>query len=129
MPRINVRLDDVESGFATFPKGSYRVEIQESSKLAIAKASGEGKIQWVGKCLEGELEGKLISWNTSLQPQALWNLKAMLEVVGLMWEEDGFELEDAFHRILIIDTEPYHYAEDPPDVMRNQVSGYRKVAA
>ncbi len=127
MTRINVKLDDVESGFETFPDGSYKVEIQPSSKLKTAKASGAGKISVIAKCLEGEMEDRLISWDCSLQDQALWNLKSMLEAVDLEWEEDGFELEDLFGKVLIIDVTTYHWKDDPPGVMRNSVDAYHHV--
>jgi len=101
MSRINVKLNDVQSGFEVYPDGLYLVEIQESSKTKKSKA-GNLMILWIGKITEGEYENKLISWNTVLTEEALWNLKAMLEAVGLEWDEDGFELEDAFGKELII---------------------------
>lgn len=124
MPRIKVNLEEVESGFATFPEAAYHVQIQPSSKLGLAKGSNMPTIKWIAKCMEGEMEGKLISWNTSLQPQALWNLKSMLEAIDLDFDEEGFELDEAFESELFIDVVPYHFEDDPADVMRNQVTGY-----
>ena len=128
MARINVKLDDVSSsGFEVFPDGSYRVEIQPSSKLTQFK-SGSAGIRWIGRCVEGEMEGKLISWNSSLLPEALWNLKSQLEAMGFEWDEEGFELEDTFGGELIIDVSSYHYEGDPPEVYRNQVDAYHPVS-
>ena len=99
MPKINVNLTNVEGGFGIYPDGIFLVEIQESSK--VKRSSNGAYIMWIGKILEGpnnidvDVEGKLISWNTSLQEQALWNLKDLLEKLGLTWDEDGFELDDA----------------------------------
>ena len=123
MPRINVKLDDVESGFETYPEGSYLVELQETSKIAKSK-SGFPKVIWISKILEGEFEGKLLSWDTSLQDQALWNLKGMLEQIdGVEWDEDGFELDDCTYQKLIVDV----IVEEWEGTPRNYVRGYHKV--
>jgi len=120
MPRIQVRLDDVESGFAVYPDDKYLVEIQESSKIKKSKESGNNMILWIGKILEGEYEGKKIAWNTVLTEDSLWNLKEMLEKVGLEWDEDGFELEDAFGKTLIVENEVRPYEGND----RNNVKKY-----
>jgi len=123
MPRINVKLDDVESQFELYPEGTYLVRIEESSR---AKKSSDGGayIGWIGTILEGEYEGKKLYWMTSLQPQALWNLKNMLEVIDVPWDEDGFELEDTFGRELFVDVTVETYQGE----QRNYVNGYHKVA-
>jgi len=123
MPRINVKLDDVESGFTVYPEGAYLVEIQDNSRIAKSKTSGEPKVIWISKIVEGDFEGKLFSWDTSLQAQALWNLKAMLEAIELEWDEDGFDLEDCTYQQLIIDVIVEEYQGTP----RNYVRGYHKV--
>jgi hypothetical protein len=119
MPRINVKLDDVQSGFEIFPDVELLVEVQESSK--VKKSDNGPYIMWIGKVIEGEYEDKIISWNTSLQDQALWNLKDMLEKVGIPWDEDGFELEDVFGAILIVQNESGLVINDIP---RNNVVAY-----
>ena len=121
MARINVKLDDVESGFETYPEGSYLVELQETSKIAKSKA-GAPKVTWISKILEGEFEDKLLSWDTSLQDQALWNLKGMLEVIEAEWDEDGFELDDCTYQKLIVDVVVEKWEGTP----RNYVRGYHK---
>jgi len=121
MARINVNLEDVESGFEVYPDGQYIVEIQESSK--IKKSDAGAFILWLAKIIDGEYEGKMISWNTSLLPQALWNLKAMLEVIEVEWDEDGFEMEDAFGKELMVVNEIRQYnGED-----RNNILEYHKI--
>jgi hypothetical protein len=121
MPRINVKLDDVESGFETYPEGSYLVELQETSKIAKSK-SGSPKVIWISKILEGEFEDKLLSWDTSLLDQALWNLKGMLEQIGVEWDEDGFELDDCTYQKLIVDVVVEEWEGQP----RNKIKGYHK---
>ncbi len=127
MTRINVHLDDVESGFELFPDGSHPVEIQPSSKIKQSDAGGP-YIQIISKCVEGEMEDKMIGWNCSLLPQALWNLKALLEAIDLEWDEEGFELEDLFEKKVIIDVTSRGYTKPGSDKeeMRNQVDGYHQ---
>ena len=122
MPRINVRLDDVESGFTVYPEGPMLVEIQDNSRVAKSKTSGEPKIIWISKIMDGEFEGKFFSWDTSLQEQALWNLKGMLEAIDISWDEDGFDLEDCIYQQLVIDVVAEEYAGN----LRNYVRGYHK---
>lgn len=111
MARINVNLNDVE-GFAVVPDGVYLVEIQESSKITKSKA-GNPNIRWIGKILEGDYEGKLISWNTVILDTALWKLKDMLEKIGVPFDEDGFDHEDAFGKELYIRNEQREYDNKP----------------
>ena len=100
MPKINVNFNDVRGGFPLFPEDNYRVEIQETTKLM--KSDAGAYVRWIAKCTEGEMEGELIGWNTSLLPQALWNAKNLIEALGVEWDEDGFELEDCFGKEVII---------------------------
>jgi len=121
MTRINVHLDEIESGFELFPDGTYLVTIQPSSKLK--KSESGAYIRVIAKCDEGEMEGKMIGWNCSLLPNALWNLKNMLVAIGQEWDEDGFELEDIFEQQLMIDVSSREYPEGSGEY-RNQVDGY-----
>lgn len=123
MGRINVKLDDVESsGFQLYPEDQYLVELQETSKVKKSKTSGMPKISWVSKILDGEFEGKLLCWDTSLQEVALWNLKSMLEVIEVEWDDDGFELDDCAFQKLIVTVITEEYDGEP----RNYVRGYHK---
>ncbi len=124
MARINVNLNDVESGFELFPDGVFPVEIQETTKL---KQSDAGPyIMVIAKCTDGEMEDKMIGWNCSLLPNALWNLKAMMEAAGIEWEEDGFDLEELFEAQLMIEVSSYEYPAGS-DKYRNQVDGYHSI--
>jgi hypothetical protein len=123
MARINVRLDDVESSsFELFPEGGYIVEIQPSTKLKSSKDGNPG-ILVIAKCVEGEMEEKVIAWNLSLLPSALWNLKAMMEAMSLEWEEDGFDLESLFEEKVGIRVTHREYPSGS-GIIRNQVEGY-----
>ncbi len=123
MGRINVKLNEV-SGFQIYPEGPYVVEIQESTKTK-KSSTGNPKIGWVGKiiqCDNPEYVDKKIYWETSLLDQALFNLKALLEAMGMPWDEEGFELEDTYGKTvgLNVNVEPYE-EED-----RNKVKSYFK---
>jgi hypothetical protein len=122
MPRINVRLGDVESGFQTYPEDTYLVEIQEKTRIGKSQ-EGEPKIIWIAKIMEGEYEGKYLNWNTSLQDQALWNLKGLVEALGLEFDEDGFDLEDTFGLQVAVDVTVGEWNGQP----RNYVNGYHAV--
>ena len=120
MPRINVNLVDVESGFEVYPDGKYLVEITNKSKVA-KSSEGGAYIRWIAQIIEPEeYAEKLISWGTSLLPQALWNLKAMMEVIEVAFDEDGFEMEDAFGSQLIVENQVRDYNGQD----RNNIIGY-----
>ena len=122
MTRINVHLDDVQdSSFELFPDGTYLVTIQVSSKLK--KSDAGAYIQIISKCDDGEMEDKMIGWNCSLLPNALWNLKNMLSALGQEWDEDGFELEDIFECQIMIDVTSREYPVGSGEY-RNHVDAY-----
>lgn len=122
MPRIRVNLDDVVSGFEIYPDEKFHVEVQESSKVKKSK-EGNPMIVWIGKILDGEYEGKFISWNTVLTDDALWNLKDFMEKVHVDWDEDGFDMEDVYGKELIVENEVRPY--DGKD--RNNIINYFSV--
>lgn len=95
MPKIGVNLNAVESN-QPVPDGTYILEILETSKIRQSKSSGQPLIGWRCLILEGELEGQKVYFETSLSPNALWKMKAFAEVLGISWDDDGFDLEDTF---------------------------------
>jgi hypothetical protein len=112
MARINVKLDDVDSGFQVYPDMKVIVKIQESSKTTMSK-EGNPKILWIGKIIEPEeYVDKLYSWDTSLLPQALFKLKGMLEAMGIPWDDDGFEMEDCLGEMVGIVNQVKQYKEE-----------------
>jgi len=119
MTRINVNLNDVESSFEVYPDGQYFVEIKSSK---VQQGENSTYIRWIAEILEGEYAGKLVSWNTSLAPNALWNLKKMLEAVGAEWDEEGFDDEDVYGGRLIVVNEVQVYE----GTERNNIKDYLK---
>lgn len=123
MPRINVNLTDVESGFEVFPDGPYLVEFTDKSKVS-KSIEGGAYVRWIARIVDPEeYEDKLISWTSSFLPQALWNLKDLLEKIGVAFDEDGFELEDTFGEQLLIENEVREYNGQD----RNNIVNYTKI--
>ena len=121
MPRINVNLTEVEGGFEIFPDGQYLVEITEKTK--IAKSDAGPYVRWIARIQDPEeYADKMISWTSSFQPQALWNLKDLLDKIDVPYEVDGFELEDTFGKILMVENQVREYNGQD----RNNIVAYYK---
>ena len=77
---LTVDFTDVESGGKAVPDGSYEVEVVEVTE----EESSEGNpyLKWKFRITDGEAKGAALYDNTSLQVQALWRLKGLLEVLG-----------------------------------------------
>jgi len=118
MAKINVNLVDVEGGFEVYPDGEFIIEVSEKSK--IKKSEAGAYIMWIGEIIEPEeFAGKLISWSTSLLPQSLWVLKNMMETVDVAFDEDGFEMEDAFGKTIGVENQVREYnGRDRNNVVR-----------
>ena len=90
---IVLNLADVKTTFEPVPVGNYDVSIVKAEQT-LSKSSNQPMIavQYRINSPE-EHEGRLLFDNFSLQPQALWKLKTLLE--ALAWpgtDEDGLEL-------------------------------------
>lgn len=83
-----VNLSQVE-GRIKIPEGEHLISVAEAS-------SEEGQsgtyIKWKFKVVGGEADGGILYYNTSLAPQALWNLKSLLEALGYDIPEDEFDI-------------------------------------
>lgn len=122
MPRINVNLTEIESGFEIFPDGQYLVELTERSK--VAKSDSGPYVRWVARIQDPEeYADKMISWTSSFLPQALWNLKDLLEKVGVDFDVDGFYLEDTFGKMLMVENQVREYNGQD----RNNITAYYAV--
>ncbi len=124
--RININLTDIPSGFDTYPKGRYIVEIQESTKVKADEISPDRPyIHWIAKISEGEFEGKLISWRTYFDEECKWVLKNVVEAAGVTYDEKGFEMDEVFNRTIGITNDPQMFRRNPndPGELRNNVKG------
>lgn len=82
-------LADVESR-VDIPDGEYLVKVAEVTQEEGDKAP---YLKWVFEIAEGKSEGGKLYNNTSLSEKALWNLKTLLEALGVEIPEDEFDIE------------------------------------
>lgn len=77
---IAVDFSDTESS-GVVPEDDYVFEVSEVTKET-SDNSGADYLSWKLEISEGEYKGRHLFHNTSLQPQALFNLRAVLEALG-----------------------------------------------
>lgn len=86
---ITVDLSGVES-ISKLPEGTYGVTLIEASQEE--STSGNPYIKMTFEINSGEYEGRKLYHNCSLLPQALFNLKSVLEALGMSIPKKAFEL-------------------------------------
>jgi hypothetical protein len=89
---LSVDFSGVESGGKAVPDGAYEVEVVEVTEEEGAD-SGNPYLKWKFRITEGDSKGAALYDNTSLQPQALWRLKGLLEVLGVEVPDSSMELD------------------------------------
>lgn len=95
MSRIDVNLNEVEvpSG-EPHPEGDIHVRVR---KAEFRKAKEDGKYPHILFQMEpiGTENKSHLFLRCSLHPNAQWNLKLLLEALGVAWDSDGsFDTED-----------------------------------
>lgn len=88
--KITVNMEGVEN-FAPPPEGDYKIGIDEVTKEV--SESKNDYLAWVFKIADGKNKGKKLFYNTSLQPQALWNLRGVLEAFGIDVPDGSMDLD------------------------------------
>lgn len=78
---LEVDFSGVESGGKAVPDGPYTVEVVEVTEEE-SKDEGNPYLKWKLRITEGDCKGSTLFDNTSLQPQALWKLKGLIESLG-----------------------------------------------
>lgn len=79
---VSVDFTDVESGGGSVPDGRYVAKLLEVEQKE-GQESGEPYMECTWEITSHTCQGRKIRYdNYSLQPQALWRLKAMLEALG-----------------------------------------------
>lgn len=78
---IKINMEDVESRKA-LPEGDYLFEIDEV-EVKTADNSGADYLAFTMKVADGPNKGSKVWHNCSLQPQALFNLKSVMEACGM----------------------------------------------
>ena len=89
---VKVDFTGVETGGFEVPDGPYVLAVQVVTQKK-SQESGNPYLAWEFKVDEGKYKGRKIWDNTSLQPQALWKLRSMLECMGMDIEDGEFELD------------------------------------
>lgn len=77
-------------GKVTVPAGDYAVEV---ASVEVKEGNEADYFAWKFKITEGKYKGSTLYYNTSLAEQALWNLKGLLEVIGVEIEDEPSELD------------------------------------
>lgn len=86
-----IDLSGVESARKAIPEGSYIVSVNDASIENSSKGSDYIKFEF--EVIEGPHKGAKLFHNCSLQPQALFNLKGVLEALGFTIPSKAFDLD------------------------------------
>lgn len=122
---VTVDMEGVESGGRTCPDGTYVATITEVEEKT-SKTSGEPMLVAKWKITDRAAKGVSLFDNLSLQPQALWRLKSLLEgleieVPDSTLDLDLDELVDTECRI-VVENETYEGKQRP------RITGYLTIA-
>lgn len=71
-------------------EGEYLVKVAEVTKEKGDKAD---YFKWKFEIADGKFEGSALYYNTSLSEKSLWNLKSLLEALGVDLPDETFELD------------------------------------
>ena len=88
---LTIDLSGVETGQKTLPEGIYTVKVEAAT--AETSSAGNPYIKFVFQVIEGKHKGAKVFHNCSLQPQALFNLKALLLAIGYEIPQGAFDLD------------------------------------
>lgn len=89
---VKVDMTDVKAGGIVLPEGDYIVEVSEV-EMVESKTSGSKYLKWEMVVTEGTHKGAKLWHNTSLQQQALFNLKGVLISCGVNVPEGKLDLD------------------------------------
>ena len=90
---IAINFSDTESQ-APLPEGDFLFEVDDVEQKT-SENSGADYLSITFKVAEGEFKGKKVWHNCSLQPQALFNLRGVLEALGFEVPRGVMELDPA----------------------------------
>lgn len=88
---LTLDLSKVETGVKTIPEGIYTVEITEVEQKE--SQSGNDYLAFTFEVTEGKHKGAKLFHNCSLQAQALFGLKSLLEAIGYEIPGKAFDLD------------------------------------
>jgi len=87
--RIRVNFDGVETR-AHIPDGEYHAKVHE---ISVEEGQQYQYLKWTFELMEEKLAGRKLYYNTSLAPQALWNLRNLLETLGVETPDKEVDLD------------------------------------
>lgn len=95
MGRTTINFADVEGGFEAVPEGVYDVTI-ETVEVRDSKSSEHDYFNWEFKITgpDDDYEGQHLWMITSLSPRALFRLKDVFEVLGVLEDEMTLDWDD-----------------------------------
>lgn len=88
---VTVDLSGVETSRRAIPEGQYVVSVNDASIETSSKNNDYIKFEF--EVIEGPHKGAKLYHNCSLQPQALFNLKGVLEALGFTIPTKAFDLD------------------------------------
>jgi hypothetical protein len=77
---VRVDFTGIEGKRVVVPEGDYRFAVKEITQKQGDKAD---YFEWQLSIVGGDHDGATVYYNTSLAPQALWNLRSLLEALGV----------------------------------------------
>jgi len=114
--KLSLDFTGVESGGKAVPDGSWLAEVISVEEKE-GQDSGAPYLKWKWKVLKGPGKGGTVYDNTSLQPQALWKLRGLLESLGFKVPEGAmdFDPDDVVGELatLVIVNEDYNNKPQP----------------
>lgn len=103
----------VESKRPLAPEGRYKVAVKE---ITSEDGNSGEYYKWVFEKVDGKQKGATIYHNTSLAAQALWNLRSILESLGVEipeGEDEELDLEDIIGLEMIAEVSHEKYEGKP----------------
>lgn len=90
---LKVDLSDVDTeGPSAVAEGDHHVVVEEVEEKE-GESSGAPYLNWKLKVKSGDEKGKIVYHITSLQPQALFNLRKTLEAAGMEISDRAMEID------------------------------------
>lgn len=88
---IKLNFEGVETGYKAVPEGVYEVRVKEIETGT--SQAGAPKLDFKFEIISGKNKGSVLFYTCSLQPQALFKLKVVLEALGFEIPEGNFNLD------------------------------------
>ena len=90
---VSVNFEGVETRAGSdVPEGEYLAKVVEVEEYE-SQSSGNPVLKWKFEIVKGEEKGKVLFHNTSLQQQALWNVRGLLEAAGIETPDSAFDID------------------------------------